>query len=254
MTPAPVGIRCPDHSGKAQGLQRVTQTVQRAGYESVGAYVTKALIAVNVAVFLLELATGGSLNGRGSTIYEKGVLVSTAYDSSGHLVGVAHGEWWRLVTAAFLHYGIFHLAVNMYSLWFVGQTLEHALGRGRYLLLYLVSGIAGSAGALLLSPNGLTAGASGAIFGILGAALIMERRGSMVFGGQALTLIVINLVITFLIPGISIGGHLGGLVGGALCMLAIYQFRREAVLQIAAMAAVAVASIALAYYKVRGYA
>jgi membrane associated rhomboid family serine protease len=254
MTPAAVGIRCPEHSGKPQGLQRVTQTARRATYESAGAYVTKALIGINVAIFLLELATGGTVNGIGSRIYERGVLVMSGVDSSGHLVGVAHGEWWRLLTAAFLHYGPIHLGMNMLALWWFGQPLEHALGRARFLLLYLVSGLAGSAGALIVTPHAATVGASGAIFGILGAALIMERQGSMVFGGQAMTMIVINLAFTFAVSGISVGGHLGGLAGGALCMLGLSRFRREPVLASAAMAAVGVLSIVVAYWKVRGYA
>jgi membrane associated rhomboid family serine protease len=245
MTPAAVGIRCPEHSGKPQGMQRVTRTVQRAGFESVGAYVTKALIALNVGVYLVELAAGGTIDGTGNRIYLDGALYGPV---------VAAGDWWRLLTAAFLHYGPIHLAMNMLALWWFGQPLEHALGRGRFLLLYLVSGLAGSAGALLLTPLSVTVGASGAIFGILGAALILERRGAMVFGGQALTMIVINLVFTFAVGGISIGGHIGGLAGGALCMLALLQFRRELVLQIASFAAIAAASVAIAYWKVRGYA
>jgi membrane associated rhomboid family serine protease len=245
MTPAAVGIRCPEHSGKPQGIQRVTRTVQRAGVESVGAYVTKALVALNVGVYLVELAAGGTIDGTGNRIYYDGALYGPV---------VAAGDWWRLLTAAFLHYGPIHLAMNMLALWWFGQPLEHALGRGRFLLLYLVSGVAGSAGALLLTPLSVTVGASGAIFGILGAALILERRGAMVFGGQALTMIVINLVFTFAVGGISIGGHIGGLAGGALCMLALLQFRRELVLQVASFAAIAAASVAIAYWKVRGYA
>src|SRR2546430_7836397 len=109
MTMAPVGIRCPEHSGKPQGVQRVTKGVRRAAFEGTGAKVTKALIGVNVAVYVAELATGGGVNGTGSTIYEKGVLVTVARDSHFHLVGVAQGDYWRLITAAFLHYGPFHL-------------------------------------------------------------------------------------------------------------------------------------------------
>jgi membrane associated rhomboid family serine protease len=245
MTPAAVGIRCPEHSGKPQGFQKVTRSVQRAGIESVGAYVTKALVALNVGVYLVELAAGGTIDGTGNRVYFDGALYGPA---------VAAGDWWRLLTAAFLHYGPIHLGMNMLALWWFGQPLEHALGRGRFLLLYLVSGLAGSAGALLLTPLSVTVGASGAIFGILGAALILERRGAMVFGGQALTMIVINLVFTFAVGGISIGGHIGGLAGGAVCMLALLQFRREVVLQIASFVAIAVASVAIAYWKVRGYA
>ena len=117
--------------------------------------------------------------------------------------------------------------MNMLMLWWIGSPMEQALGRARFLLIYLVSGLAGSAGALLLSaPNAFTVGASGAIFGLLGAALVFERQRTYVLGGAALPIIVVNLVITFAIPGISIGGHLGGLVGGALCGLALSRFGR----------------------------
>lgn len=245
MTPAAVGLRCPDHSGQAQGIQRVRRSAQRAAYESAGAIVTKTLIALNVAIYLAELANGGSTNGVGSRIYFRGALDAP---------DVAHGDWWRLLTAAFLHYGPIHLGMNMLALWWFGQPLEHALGRARFLMLYLVSGIAGSALALVITPLAYTVGASGAIFGILGAALILERHGSMVFGGQALTLIVINLVFTFAVPGISWGGHVGGLIGGAVCMLALLHFRRQPVLQVAAMLGVAAAAVAISYFKVRGYA
>ena len=261
MTPAAVGIRCPEHSGKAQGVQRVRQTAQRATGGSGGAYVTKLLIALNVGIYLLELGLGGDTSGTGNTVYEHGALVISAVYADGSLAGLAHGDWWRLVSAAFLHYGPIHLGMNMLALWWFGQPLEYALGRGRFLLLYLVSGLAGSAGALLLSPNAITVGASGAIFGILGAALVLERQGSMVFGGQALTLIVINLVFTFAIGNISIGGHIGGLIGGALCMLAFSRFGRghaiygrPGLVGIASVVAVGILSVAISYWKVRGYA
>src|SRR4051794_32245348 len=221
MTPAAVGIRCPEHSGQAQGVRRVRQAARRTSYDSAGAYVTKILIAINVGIYLLELALGGDINGTGNTIYEHGALVISAIYADGSLAGLAHGDWWRLLSAAFLHYGPIHLGMNMLALWWFGQPLEYALGRGRFLLLYIVSGLAGSAGALLLSPNAITVGASGAIFGILGAALVLERQGSMVFGGQALTLIVINLVFTFAIGGISIGGHIRGPIRGAPSLLPV---------------------------------
>jgi membrane associated rhomboid family serine protease len=256
MTPAAVGIRCPEHSGAPQGVRKVARTAQRTSYAA-GAIVTKTLIAINVGIYLLELAMGGQFNGTGNRIFEKGALVVSAQYSDGTLAGVAHGEWWRLITAAFLHYGPIHLGMNMLALWWFGQPLEFTLGRWRFLLLYVVSGLCGSAGALILSPNAITVGASGAIFGILGAALVLERRGSLVFGGQALTLIVINLVFTLsfgLSGAISIGGHIGGLIGGVVCMLALLRFRRETALAVAACAAVGLLGIALSYWKVRGYA
>src|SRR4051794_24121962 len=199
MTPAPVGIRCPEHSGKPQGIQKVTRAAERAVTGASGHranVVTLGLIGANVLVALVELATnGGFLN---SSIFERGSLFATGFVSaSGEPLGVAHGEWWRLFTSMFLHASFFHLLVNMYSLYFVGTILEQLIGRWRFLLLYLVSGIAGSAGALILSPLTPTVGASGAIFGVLGGLFILERRGNIATGGQIAALIVINLVITF---------------------------------------------------------
>ena len=240
---APVGIRCPEHSGRPQGVQRVTTGVRRASVEGVGARVTRTLIGINVAVYVAELATGGGVNGVGSTIYEKGVLIASAFDSSGHLVGVAQGDWWRLITAAFLHYGPFH-----------------RIGSGRFLALYIVSGLAGSAGALLWSPLVPTVGASGAIFGILGAGLVLERQRDYVFGGSALGIIIVNFIFTFSISSISKGGHIGGLIGGILCALGLTRFGRGSaaygragVLGWAVIVGVGVASIAIAYWKTRAY-
>jgi membrane associated rhomboid family serine protease len=176
------------------------------------------------------------------------------------LVGVAHGDWGRLITAAFLHYGPFHLLLNMLALYWFGSALEQRIGSGRFLLLYLVSGLAGSAGALLLDPTTPTVGASGAIFGVLGAGLVLEQQRDYVFGGSALGIIVINLVLTFSIANISIGGHIGGLAGGALAMLGLTRFGRShaaygraGVVGVATIVLVGVASVLIAYLKARGY-
>jgi len=253
MTPAPVGIRCPEHSGKPQGVQRVTSAAHRAttgiGSRRLNA-VTMFLIGLNVAVYLAELALGGQSNGTGNWIYEHGVLIANAAYGNGAPAGVANGEWWRLISAAFLHYGPIHLGLNMLSLYFVGSILEQIVGRWRYLLLYFVSGLAGSAGALVVTPNSPTAGASGAIFGVLGALFVLERRGVIATGGQVLGLIVLNLVFTFAIPGISIGGHLGGLAAGILLMLAFTRFPRSWQLSAAAAAVVAAAALIVAYSSV----
>jgi membrane associated rhomboid family serine protease len=261
MTMAPVGIRCPEHSGRPQGVAKVTHGVRRASFEGVGAKVTKALIAINVLVYIAQLIDGGGVNGTRSTIYEKGVLVAIAQDFSGQLIGVAEGEWWRLITAAFLHYGPFHLLLNMLALWWFGSLLEQRIGSGRFLLLYLVSGLAGSAGALLFDPTVPTVGASGAIFGILGAGLVMEQfQRDYVFGGSALGVIVLNLVFTFSISNISIGGHIGGLIGGAVGAFGMSHFGRghiaygrPGVIGVATMVAIGAASVLVAYLKVRGY-
>jgi membrane associated rhomboid family serine protease len=254
MVFAPVGIRCPDHAGVAQGKARVTRGVRRAAYEGTGALVTKALIAINVLVYFASLAQGSSLNQTSGSIIDKGALFVSSPFAAG---GLADGEWWRLITAAFLHGNLIHLGMNMVVLWIIGAPIEEALGRGRFLALYLVSGLAGSAGALLWSPNDITVGASGAIYGILGAAIVLEWQRSYVLGGSALSLLVVNLVITFAIPNISVGGHLGGLAGGALGALALSRFGqthaiygRPGLLGSAGLLAVGIASIALAYWRV----
>jgi membrane associated rhomboid family serine protease len=251
MTMAPVGIRCPEHSGKPQGVQRVTRGVQRAAFEGAGAKVTKLIVGLNVAVYVAELALGGGVYGLQSTIYEKGVLWAPF---------VAQGDYWRLLTAAFLHYGPFHLLLNMLGLYWFGSLLEQRLGSGRFLLIYVVSGLAGSAGALVLDPLKPTVGASGAIFGILGAGLVLERQRDYVFGGSALGIIVANLVLTFAWPNISIGGHIGGLIGGAAAVLALSRlgrghaaYGRAGLTGIAGIVAVGIVSVALAYWKAKGY-
>jgi membrane associated rhomboid family serine protease len=229
----------------------MTQGMRRASFEGTGALVTKTLVGINVGVYLLELALGGQINGTGNEIYRKGVLFGPV---------VANGDWWRLFTSMFLHYGPIHLGLNMLALWWFGAAVEQVLGRGRYLLLYLVSGLAGSAGALLFSPTSLTVGASGAIFGILGAAFVLERQRTYVLGGGALSIIVLNLAFTFFIPGISIGGHLGGLVGGALGVLALSRFGRghavygrPGLVGIAGLIAIGVASVLVSYWSVQEY-
>jgi len=252
MTFGPVGIRCPDHASTGGRAPAPKRAARRAGlsFPARGPFVTQLLIGINVGIYVLQLAVGGAVNGTGNWVYEHGVLVSSAIDSSGQLVGVAEGEWWRLGTAMFLHYGPFHLGLNMLVLWILGQGVEEYFGHARYALLYLVAGLAGSAGALIWSPNALTVGASGAIWGIMGAAIVLERRRIYVFGGQAMGLLVLNLVITFLIPGISIGGHLGGLAGGALAALALTSFGRSPALATLSVGAIGAASIAVALVSV----
>ena len=265
MTPAPVGLRCPEHSGKPQGVRKVASTAERVATRNgrVAYPVTIALIAANVGIFLLELAIGGTSDGAGNWIYKHGALLANgAYDYRGVdlvagppgaiapgavMAGTTHGEWWRLITSAFLHAGFLHLGLNMLALYWFGRLLEQLIGSWRYVLLYFTCGIAGSAGALWLTPNGITVGASGAIFGVLGALLVLERKGHIATGGQILGLIVLNLVFTFAMAGISIGGHLGGLTAGIALMLLYVQFRRSPALCIASAAGIAVVSVIVAY-------
>ena len=248
---APVGIRCPEHAGEAQGAKRVVQRVQSQTIRSPG-WVAKGLVALNVGIYLLQLAQGAPISANSGSIFFNGALFGPA---------VADGDWWRLITAAFLHYGPIHLAMNMIALWLFGPALENAIGSARFLLLYLVSGLAGSAGALLLTPEAVTVGASGAIFGLFGAILVLERQGTYIFGGSVIPLLVINFAFTLFIPGISKGGHIGGFIGGALAILVMSRFGQQKVgyarmdvLGYAGLVAIGLLSIAVAYWKVRGYA
>ncbi len=217
---------------------------------STDAIVTKVLVALNLLVYLITVAQGSGLNSPGGRLFTDWLLYGPA---------VKNGDWWRLITAAFLHVGIFHILVNMYALWWLGQAVEGAIGSVRYLLLYIASGLAGSAGALLLSPDKLTVGASGAIFGMLGAGLILEWRASGRLLGGFAVMILINLAFTFGFSSyISVGGHLGGLVGGIVgtgVIVARGRFRGTWDLPtVAGLVAVGVASILIAYWKVRGLA
>jgi membrane associated rhomboid family serine protease len=173
---------------------------------------TYVLIGINVLVWIGSTLGGGVGTTSGSLTDDGGV--------SQHFI--ADGEYWRLLTAGFLHAGLFHLATNMLSLWILGSMLEPAFGRWRFGLIYLVSLLCGSFGALLMSPDSVTVGASGAIFGLLGAAAVLARnRGFSLMESGLGIWIGLNLLITFTVPNISVGGHLGGLVGGGLCALAL---------------------------------
>jgi membrane associated rhomboid family serine protease len=256
MTAAPVGLRCPDHAGTRRGPRvggrQIVMPQTRIG--GTDALVTKALIAINVAIYLLTAVQGNGLGAPGGKLWDKMILWGPY---------LHQGEWWRLITAAFLHASIIHIAFNMLALWWIGAPVEQYLGRTRFIGLYLVSGLAGSAGALVATPLQPVVGASGAIFGILGAMLILEWQATGRLGGNAMTLIVINLVIGFAFNGaggnISIGGHVGGLIGGILATLAFARwgkghaaYGRLGLAGLAGLAFVAVASVAVAYLRVRG--
>ena len=254
MTPAPVGLRCPEHAGRQRVVRPARERVGGLGLARGTAVITWVLIGINVGVYLAELAIGGNFDGQNNWIYEHGALFASGAFSFGQpIMGVAHGEWWRLITAAFLHYGPIHLGLNMLGLYFGGIVLEQVIGHWRFALIYLASGIAGSAGALVLTPNSPTVGASGAIFGVFGALFALERRGIIASNGQILALIVVNLVFTFAVPGISIGGHVGGLIAGFVLMYAMTHFARSVELSILATMAVVVVSVVVAYSQVRGY-
>ena len=255
MNFAAVGIKCPECAGQPTRARATARRVRAGAGTGTGSVVTKTIIAVTFAAFLVQVAQspGGLRDPLGGELVQDGVLYGPA---------VAAGDWWRLVTASFLHANVIHIGLNMLMLWWFGQALEAALGRGRFLGVYLASILAGSAGALLVSPTEATVGASGGVFGILGAGLVLERRNINVFGGSALLIVLLNLGFTFIHPNaISVGGHLGGLAGGALAVLAFAGFGRSHpvygrldALTVASFAGVAAASVLIAYLRVRGLA
>jgi len=173
---------------------------------------TKALVAVNLAVFLWVVADQGRALSTVGVVSRRQVDLGLTEDL------LAQGEWYRLVTSGFLHFGVFHLLMNMVLLYQLGQLLEPALGHLRFGLTYAAALLGGSAGAMVLQPSGLHGGASGAVFGLMAAAAVgLQQRGVNPFRTGIGTTLVINLLITFTIPGISIGGHLCGAVAGGLC-------------------------------------
>lgn len=214
MVSASVGFQCPDcvrgGSGTGHSAQATApRTIAGGTIAADPRLITKILIGINAAVFLAVLASGDQLVGRLD-------LIGRAFDPGQFgLVGVAEGEWYRLVTAMFLHQAVPHIAFNMLSLWWLGPSLEAALGRTRYLALYLLSGLGGSAlSYLLAAQNQPSLGASGAIFGLLGATAVLMRRLNQDMK-PVLILLALNLAFTFLWPNISWQAHVGGLVVGA---------------------------------------
>ena len=202
-----VGMRCPECA------KQKTKVHTMASISAASMKVTQAIIVVNVVVFLLQtLAGGGGIRARSGAIYEQGVLFGPFVDQ---------GEWWRLLTSGFMHADPFQLLLNMAGVYFLGQIIEPALGAVRYVALYLGSLLMGSLGALVLSPDAATIGASGAVFGLLGAAFIlMRQRGVNPMQTFIGPILLLNILFTFR-PGISIGGHFGGLLGGVLCALIV---------------------------------
>jgi membrane associated rhomboid family serine protease len=239
MTPTPVGMRCPECASQRTRVVR-NPTGTPSGFEAFPA--TCVLIAINVIVYLIEIsAGGGGLNAPSLRIIGDFGLAAPL---------VNEGEVYRLVTAGFLHASLFHIGFNMLLLFFLGRLLEPALGRWRFLALYFASLLAGSLGALILEPNSIGIGASGAIFGLAGATFVIARgRGMEALAGQIGFLIVFNLIFSFTSPNVSIGAHVGGLIGGVICAGAIVAGEKGAFgrnrlpLELAAMVAVAVVAV-----------
>ena len=189
----------------------------RGSYGTFAAYVSWAIVAANVIVFAVD----GILSGSGSPLNGGSGPLSRA----GYIFGpdVADGEWWRLITAAFLHLGLLHILFNMYALWLFGPIMEQMYGHVEFAVIYLLCALGGNVLTILAAPDNPALGASGAIFGLFGLAFVVSRRRHLLLGPQARavlsrvgTLLVLNLFITFTVPAISWTGHVGGLAVGAL--------------------------------------
>jgi len=222
MTTTPVGMRCPECAKQRTRVMRMRSAAARPR-------VTFALIGLNVLVFLAEQ---GQFTLSGSTVHgkvvEEGILARqlVQYNTQGFPVALRvpiadEHQYWRLLTSGFLHENLLHIGFNMYLLYLLGTMLEPALGSVKFAAIYFTALLAGSFGALFATAAP-TLGASGAVFGLMGAAVIelRARRMSVMESGIGL-LIIINLAYSFAVPGISVGAHVGGLIGGALAALAI---------------------------------
>jgi membrane associated rhomboid family serine protease len=219
MTPTPVGMRCPEcASQRTRVVSNPTGTA--SGFEAMPA--TFVLIAINVVLFLVEVVhgSGGFYTIGTQTVYDLGGLWGPAVGEG--------GDWWRVVTAGFLHFGLVHIALNMYMLFILGRLLEPAIGTARFVFLYFASLLAGSFLALAFEPNAVAAGASGAIYGVLGATFVIARGRQLEAMATSLgSIILINLVLTVAVGNFSLGAHVGGLVGGVLCGLLIVAGEQE---------------------------
>jgi membrane associated rhomboid family serine protease len=239
MTATPVGMRCPDCS-----RQRTPVRTMRNIYADPTA--TYVLIGINVLLYLGTWMAGGDTS---SVYIDLGTLGSATLN--GDPIGVAHGDYWRLITGGFLHdpTNPLHIFFNMYILYWLGTMLEPVLGHLRFTALYFASLLAGSFGALVAAPHSLTVGASGAVFGLMAAAFVFQRaRGVDPWRSGLGPVILFNLALPFLFPNlnISIGGHVGGLIGGAIAALAIERLsaiRKGDLLPVLACAAVGVVSV-----------
>ena len=251
MISTPVGMRCPEC---ARERTRVAQGP--AATVAGPPYVTYGLIALNVLAFLFLLTGSGAdpMGGGGTVTVEYGICGDGVGDggicrTNDAVMATDGGELYRLVTGAFLHGGLIHLGLNMLVLFILGRLLEPGIGGVRLAAIYFVSLLGGSFGALLMNPDQVTVGASGAIFGLMAAAFVIaRRRGMQALSNEIGMLVGINLLFTFTIPNISIGGHLGGLITGALAALIVTAGeRREGAqgisIQAGGMIALAVVSV-----------
>jgi membrane associated rhomboid family serine protease len=224
MTSTAVGMRCPECA------RQRTRVVRPRAMAAAAPVATQAIIAINVVVYLAEIATGSGFGTVSGTVYQHGALF-------GPYVGQMH-EYWRLVTSGFLHASFFHVAFNMVFIWFIGRSLEPAIGSARFVVAYAASLLCGSLGVLLLEPNSAAVGASGAAFGLMGALIVEARsRGIDLWSTGLIQIALLNFAFTFIGANIAIGAHLGGFVGGILVGLIYDAFDRRRLPREAALAA-----------------
>jgi membrane associated rhomboid family serine protease len=262
MNEASVGHQCPDCVKEGRRTQRPARTAFGGSAAGRAGTVTRTLIGVNIAAMVLSVAAGGlgavagggwgGLLGQQTPVTLWGsVLGYGAYFEGGAAHGIATGEWWRLITAMFLHYGVLHLLMNMYALWVLGRELEAVLGRVRFAGLYLLAGLGGNVAAYLFSyPWQRTVGASTAVFGLMAAIFVILRRRRLSVA-PIVPVLVINVVFTFAISGLSVPGHLGGLIVGALgaAVLAYAPAKRRTMIQAVGCGAIAVVLLVLAILR-----
>lgn len=220
---ADVGSHCQECVAAARPAARERAMMWSAGRHDL---VTRTLIAANVAVFLWVMAGGGRGILLGSGINARQVDLALFVGPLGVgenlsnveiFGGLAGGEWYRVITSGFLHFGVLHIAMNMLLLFQLGQMLERRLGRAQFTLLYFAALLGGAAGAVLTAPAGVTGGASGAVFGLMAATAVdLWQRGINPMQTSIGSLLLLNLVLTFSISGVSIGGHVGGALFGAV--------------------------------------
>ncbi len=242
MVNASVGFQCPECVRAGNKGVRQARTALGGRVSDDPGYVTKVLIALNVLAFIAQTA---------SSVFERRlILIGRAFDGAS-VVGVAEGEYYRLLTGAFLHSGFLHIALNMYALFLFGPALEAALGRLRFVVVYVVSALGGSALSYAFSaPNQASLGASGAVFGLLGAFFVVNRRMGRETSGLVV-LVAINLVLGFVVRNIDWRAHVGGLVtGAALALVLAYAPRaRRGPLQTAGVVVVLLVVLALVAWR-----
>jgi membrane associated rhomboid family serine protease len=216
MRSAAVGHQCPDCVAEGSKAMRPIKAAY-GGRARRAPYVTWALIAINVVMLVATTSGSGLLSGSpGNALFRK-LALEPCYGPPGGpcYEGVATGDYYRLLTSMFLHFGIIHLGLNMYCLYLIGPALEQAFGQVRYLATYLLAGLGGAVLSYALGPqNEIAAGASGAVFGLFGAFYVMARKRNLDVSSITAT-IGLNLFLSFAVSGIDWRGHVGGLVTGA---------------------------------------